>query len=123
MTISRFEIDDAREVQEMSNAVPLRQFAVTARLWGEEKDIKVTARSMLQATNDVIIERVRVTDMEQVAPAPAEGGRARFRVVVDFDGTLLTREIEADNIYQITYNISGSELEILRSRELGPAEP
>lgn len=117
--LDQIQIDMAHAVYAMGKEKVVKEFDVDIEFLGRQKTIRVSAASILEATNKVYVEKVRIVRAQK--SATDLDGVCGFLVEVDVDGERATTTIRCRNVYESIYNVSSSLLQVLAIREVGAA--
>lgn len=118
--LDQIQIDMAHAVYAMGKEKVVKEFDVDIEFLGRQKTIRVSAASILEATNKVYVEKVRIVQAQKSAVDPS--GLCEFLVEVDVDGERATTTIQCRNVYESIYNVSSSLLQVLAIREVGATQ-
>jgi hypothetical protein len=116
MGLVQVDIDMAHAVYSMNKDVIMRRFLAKIKFLHLEKTVSIDAASMVEATNKLFVDLVRVVKTQKGDVSP--DGVADFLVLVDVAGDLVSVSAKSRNIYESIYNITSSVLEVVSVEEV-----
>ena len=114
--LNQVEIGIAHNVYAMGKEKIMRKFAVEVRFLELHKTIVVEAASIVEASNKVYVDKVRVVKTQK--GETREGGMSDYLVLVDVDGDQVSMTVQCRNVYEGIYNVTSAVLDVLSIEEL-----
>jgi hypothetical protein len=118
--LDQVEISTAHLIYSSNKDVLMRNFSVEVQFLNLHKTIFVEASSIVEASNKVYVDKVRVIKSQK--GQSYEDGMSDYVVLVDVDGDHVSMTVKCRNVYEGIYNVSSSVLDILSIEELPPPE-
>ena len=118
--LEQYELDTAHAIyQSMHGVESMKTFNVEIEFEGVKKIVAVESATIMNAMNEIYVNRVRVLDVQQIGQG--DDGINTYSVKVDVDGEVAGFNAQGRNPYEVLHNVSAQRLKVIRATEASAA--